>query len=205
MDRKFMILTRPIQEKTRAKQRYLRRKKERRKKNRKPDTTAHKNLNDDSEEEDEEDPSSQEDGETDRPPRHIPMIEEEPQNESYPKKRKHENDDVEMGDSVKENANEFRLPSPRPKSPPYALPSFPLPTLPDAPSKSVLALQGLDKALVDAEIVNPVTLLSISHERDGKAEVGLSKKTKKRLNDLGITELFAGMCRASFENNIHPD
>lgn len=76
--------------------------------------------------------------------------------------------------------------------PQAALPSFPLPALPDAPSKSVLALQGLDKALVDAEIVDPSTLLPIP-EGDEDAGTGLDQKMRKRLRDLGITELFAGL------------
>ena len=72
-----------------------------------------------------------------------------------------------------------------------ALPLFPLPVRPDAPSKSVLAMQGLDQALVDAEIVDPNTLLPIP---DGQEHGGtmLSEKMRKRLRDLGITELFAG-------------
>ena len=49
------------------------------------------------------------------------------------------------------------------------LPSFPLPALPKPPSKSDLAFQGLDQALVDAEIVNPTTLSRIPS--DGEDEV----------------------------------
>ncbi|KAG5731150.1 hypothetical protein E4T56_gene20630, partial [Termitomyces sp. T112] len=70
------------------------------------------------------------------------------------------------------------------------LPSFPLPALPNAPSKFALALQGLDQALVDAELVNPANSLSIP---DGPNDGGtqLSERMRKRLQDLGITELFA--------------
>ncbi|KAH0585413.1 hypothetical protein H2248_008654 [Termitomyces sp. 'cryptogamus'] len=70
------------------------------------------------------------------------------------------------------------------------LPSFPLPALPNAPSKFVLALQGLDQALVDAELVNPANSLSIP---DGPNDGGthLSERMRKRLQGLGITELFA--------------
>ncbi|KAF8183978.1 DEAD-domain-containing protein [Pholiota molesta] len=57
------------------------------------------------------------------------------------------------------------------------LPSFPLPALPNAPSKSLLALQGLDQALISAEL------------DDGGTR--LSERMRKRLRDLGITELFA--------------
>ncbi|KII89763.1 hypothetical protein PLICRDRAFT_108662, partial [Plicaturopsis crispa FD-325 SS-3] len=70
------------------------------------------------------------------------------------------------------------------------LPSFPLPALPNAPSKSVLALQGLDQALVDAELVDPAKTLPIPDGGDD-AGTGLSERTRKRLKELGITDLFA--------------
>ncbi|KJA26267.1 hypothetical protein HYPSUDRAFT_133089 [Hypholoma sublateritium FD-334 SS-4] len=71
-----------------------------------------------------------------------------------------------------------------------SLPFFPLPALPNAPSKSLLALQGLDQALVDAELVSPSAVLPIP---SGKDDCGtrLSERMRKRLRDLGITELFA--------------
>jgi ATP-dependent RNA helicase DDX51/DBP6 len=74
------------------------------------------------------------------------------------------------------------------------LPSFPLPTLPDAPSKSVLALQGLDQALIDADVVHPSTVLPIPDAEDDDGGTRLSAKVRKRLKSIGITELFAGMC-----------
>lgn len=90
-------------------------------------------------------------------------------------------------------------------SPPPAFPSFPLPVAPDAPSKSTLALLGLDKALLDAQIISPsrnVPLDSIDAERSPENENEnesesrqlpvLSQKMKKRLRELGITEFFAG-------------
>ena len=74
---------------------------------------------------------------------------------------------------------------------PTTLPFFPLPVLPDAPSKSVLALQGLDQALVDAEVILPSKVLPIlSGKDDGGTR--LSDRTRSRLRDIGITELFAG-------------
>jgi len=73
-----------------------------------------------------------------------------------------------------------------------ALPSFPLPALPNAPSKSLLALQGLDQALLDAELVSSNTVFAIPQgEDDGGTR--LSERIRKRLCDIGITELFAGM------------
>ncbi|KIK62486.1 hypothetical protein GYMLUDRAFT_501630 [Collybiopsis luxurians FD-317 M1] len=79
-----------------------------------------------------------------------------------------------------EHENVPNSPTPQP-----ALPSFPLPALPNAPSKTTLALQGLDKALVDADIIPPSKTLPINDSQ------GLSEKMRKRLLDLGITELFA--------------
>lgn len=75
-----------------------------------------------------------------------------------------------------------------------ALPSFPLPALPDAPSKSVLALQGLDRALIDADVVDPSTILPIPDAEDDDGGTRLSAKIRKRLKSIGITELFAGKC-----------
>ncbi|KAI5835129.1 DEAD-domain-containing protein [Schizophyllum commune Tattone D] len=78
----------------------------------------------------------------------------------------------------------------RSPTPPAALPSFPIPAQPDAPSKADLALQGLDKALVNAELVDSTQVLSIpADENDGGTN--LSLRTRKRLHELGITELFA--------------
>ncbi|KAF9490804.1 P-loop containing nucleoside triphosphate hydrolase protein [Pleurotus eryngii] len=74
---------------------------------------------------------------------------------------------------------------------PVALPSFPLPSLPNAPSKLVLARQGLDPALLDAEIVDPNTSLTIPSDGEVDGGTYLSRKTRKRLEELGIEELFA--------------
>lgn len=74
-----------------------------------------------------------------------------------------------------------------------ALPSFPQLRRPDAPSKSLLALQGLDKALIEAELVEPDTVLPLdTSDKVQHEETGLDLKTRKRLHELGITELFAG-------------
>jgi len=82
-----------------------------------------------------------------------------------------------------------------PAAPNY-LPSFPLPSGPAPPSKASLSLQGLDKGLIDAEIVDPahtLPLLIRDVNDDTGDSTGLSDKTKLRLQELGITELFAGM------------
>ncbi|KAF9266507.1 DEAD-domain-containing protein [Marasmius fiardii PR-910] len=76
----------------------------------------------------------------------------------------------------------------RSPSPAAVLLSFPLPSFPDTPTESALALQGLDQALMDAEVVDPSTTLSISQQ---STRTGLGDKMQKRLQELGITELFA--------------
>ena len=73
-----------------------------------------------------------------------------------------------------------------------ALPQFPLPTHPDPPSKNELALQGLDRAQIEAELVDPNCTFSIDLDTDNDQSV-LSLKTRKRLIDLGVNELFAGI------------
>lgn len=85
------------------------------------------------------------------------------------------------------------IPPARSLSPEFrgTLPSFPLPALPNAPSKSLLAFQGLDQALISAELVSPSTILPISTDKDDGG-TRLSERMRKRLRDLGITELFAG-------------
>lgn len=72
------------------------------------------------------------------------------------------------------------------------LPSFPSPTAPRAPSKSVLAMQGVDKALIRAEVINPNAVTPLSTAEHDPYDSGLSSKTRRRLLDLGISELFAG-------------
>ena len=73
-----------------------------------------------------------------------------------------------------------------------ALPLFPLPIRPDAPSKTELALQGLDRAQAEAELVDPNSMLSIDLDADNNGSA-LGLKTRRVLIDLGINELFAGI------------
>lgn len=75
------------------------------------------------------------------------------------------------------------------------LPRFPLPRQPEAPSASVLYLQGVDEALIEAEIVDPAKTLPLNTDIDEEEDddgSGLSLKTRQRLAQLGILELFAG-------------
>ena len=71
------------------------------------------------------------------------------------------------------------------------LPKFPLPVLPNAPSRVDLALQGLDQALLEAESIDSSHVLHIAAE-DEDTRLGLSVKMRRSLRDLGIQEFFAG-------------
>jgi hypothetical protein len=86
-------------------------------------------------------------------------------------------------------------PSPPPDFPSTlpALPSFPRPTRPAPPSKAILALQGLDRAIIDAQIVDPASNAPIP--RPGSLDsngLGLDDQMLERLAELGIESLFAG-------------
>lgn len=106
-----------------------------------------------------------------------------------------------------EDMEEAAAPEPaneEPEIPEGTLPSFPLPAHPDAPSQSTLALQGLDKHIVDADIVHPSTVIPIPEGEGDDGGTRLSEKTRRRLKELGITELFAG--KSPFEGPIQcPD
>ncbi|KAJ6570147.1 DEAD-domain-containing protein [Mycena vulgaris] len=182
-------------EKTKAKQRYLKRKKLRRKNKPK---TANGSV---ASSEDEDDAQSVSEADPDEEPSldevlieaDAAQVEDTPRKEKRPKKRQKVVDgaeDVEMGESEAQDVIMVD-PEPAPSVPLSTLPSFPLPALPDAPSKSVLALQGLDQALVGAEIVDATGLLAIPPDGEDDGGTGLSEKTRKRLLDLGIVELFA--------------
>ena len=67
-----------------------------------------------------------------------------------------------------------------------SLPSFPVPAAPNALSKYVLAMQGIDKALVHAEIINAAAVLPILPSGVDE-RTKLSERTRKRLLELGIT------------------
>ena len=96
-------------------------------------------------------------------------------------------EDVEMIDvSYTKSSSHNRTKEPTPIQ---TLPSFPLPVVPDAPPMSVLALQGLDQALLDAEFVDPATTSPVSME-DQDPATGLSLKTRKRLKEIGIEGIF---------------
>jgi ATP-dependent RNA helicase DDX51/DBP6 len=69
--------------------------------------------------------------------------------------------------------------------------SFPMPSQPAPVSKAQLTLQGMDKAMLDAEVVDPSKKESLSLDT-GSIAARLSSRMRKRLKDLEITQLFAG-------------
>jgi ATP-dependent RNA helicase DDX51/DBP6 len=101
------------------------------------------------------------------------------------------------GDVLMDETEET-LPAPEQRGPTPSLPIFPLPTLPNAPSKSTLALQGLDKALIDAEVIDPDVVMPILAEGPDDGGSRLSEKMRKRLSEAGINELFAGVFFSSY-------
>ncbi|KAI0925972.1 hypothetical protein AcW1_008259 [Taiwanofungus camphoratus] len=202
-----------IREKTKAKKRYLKAKKERRKKRkglatttdtvggaRGQDTSASKTgISDDSSEGHETGNESVALGEPE-----VDIPQEVKQDDARPRKRRklekseHEADtafdDAAAASAVYHSSPQIAVSPPshrRSPTPLVALPSFALPSQPDAPSKSTLALQGLDKALIEAEIIDPDQVQTLPSPSDSADVVGLSEKTRKRLKELGISELFA--------------
>ncbi|THV02880.1 DEAD-domain-containing protein [Dendrothele bispora CBS 962.96] len=181
---------------TKAKTRYLKHKKERRKLNKKAkaassnlpqsknfvaeDDTASEKSEEDEDEEAERDEGQQ---------KALPVPTTGTKSPTNARRKKRQKVSVDVEDVEMEVPEDTQPPkSPVPTEP---LPSFPLPALPDAPLKSILALQGLNKGLVDAEIVAPSTLLAISSDASTDGGTILSEKMRRRLHDLGITELFA--------------
>ncbi|KAI9061028.1 DEAD-domain-containing protein [Trametes sanguinea] len=192
--------------KTKAKKRYLKAKKERRKKRKtltKSGAAAgtkatsgkgqHASDESDSSESESESDDGSEAGVT--APKSSPAKRTQTE-ESRPKKRRKldtpERDTPRPQSPVRVPSEPTVTTRPRSPTPPVALPAFPQPRRPDAPSKTVLALQGLDKALIEAEVIDPATTLPLQASQDTQDErSGLSGRMCKRLSDLGIAELFA--------------
>ena len=206
------------QAKTKAKKRYLKAKKERRKKRKvlagntpRADSTTSRRKRDEGDEsgsDEAESSGSESEGasasEQEKAASEIvPSGKRVERDGERPKKRRKvdtEEADARRASSPEEDevAEPLAQPSiaPRTRSPtpPVALPAFPQPRRPEAPSKSVLALQGLDKALIEAEIVDPATTVPLDAANDAHDErTGLSARMRRRLQDLGISELFAGL------------
>ncbi|KAL1937460.1 hypothetical protein VTO73DRAFT_13183 [Trametes versicolor] len=190
--------------KTKAKKRYLKAKKERRKNRTKvvvkgepsgePSTQKKRDESSSSESE-----SSESNG--DASGNESEAVEPTPAKRAQkdaprPKKRRKldtpEAEDVPRATTPEETSIPPVAPRARSPTPPATLPVFPQPRRPDAPSKTVLALQGLDKALIEAQVVDPATTLPLEEDHESRDErTGLSGKMRKRLQELGIAELFA--------------
>ncbi|KAI0768064.1 DEAD-domain-containing protein [Trametes elegans] len=199
--------------KTKAKKRYLKAKKERRKKRKtrtqgqhgtESKTRSEKEKHESSgSDESESSASESEDASENEQEAEAPVpvsAKRAPKDEPRPKKRRKLDTPEATGGLHAASPQEesepppkaLRSPRPRSPTPPVALPAFPQPRRPDAPSKTMLALQGLDKALIEAEVVDPTTALPLEASQDASDErTGLSGKMRRRLHDLGITELFA--------------
>ncbi|KAH9856463.1 DEAD-domain-containing protein [Lenzites betulinus] len=190
--------------KTTAKKRYLKAKKERRKKRKvvgKNENGTTQNVQDESSNSEEEEQSSGNESEDESAPEveaTTPLPAKRTQKDEHrPKKRrKLETPEPEAipRSTIPVEASTSASEPPRPKSLtlPTTLPIFPQPRRPEAPSKTTLALQGLDRALTEAEVVDPATTLALEASQDKEdARTGLSSKMRKRLQELGIAELFA--------------
>jgi len=188
-----------VTSKTKAKKRYLKKKRERRKiraKARVGTLTDSDGAGEDGEgwEDLKESDITMEVAEVEKVTSELPKrLEKRRKVEHFSEEEEEQNMDVDVGSLEEDHgASKVKFPS-RSQSPNFvgALPSFPLPTLPTAPSKVDLALQGLDKALVDAVVVG-----ERSHEPtldlDDDDRLCLSGRMKRRLKELGITNLFAG-------------
>ncbi|KAF8972121.1 P-loop containing nucleoside triphosphate hydrolase protein [Flammula alnicola] len=158
-----------LKEKSKAKQRYLKRKKERRK--HRPKSSA--------EGKNEEVDVDEDAMDTGAPPTLLEVANTVSSPNSVKRRKKHVDMSAEDEEMIVEEGSPMPTRTSHTPELSAALPSFPLPALPNAPSKSLLALQGLDQALIGAELVSPSTVLSIPSGKDDGGQ------------DIGITELFA--------------
>jgi ATP-dependent RNA helicase DDX51/DBP6 len=184
------------QTRTKAKARYLKAKKERRKKRKvlsvphvalKPDTSVQRPPNSS------EDDSS--DGETaseEQRTIHSQALA-GPETEVTKRPKKRRKNQIGSGD---ETMDIYQAPAPERGPRPDTeqeevapLRSFPVPKQPEPPSKSVLARQGLDRSLANAEVIDPTSTLPLQEENHITRR--LSARMRKRLLELGITDLFA--------------
>ncbi|KAK0469813.1 DEAD-domain-containing protein [Desarmillaria tabescens] len=174
-------------EKTKAKKRYLKKKRERRKTRKPTKANDRDQTSQDEGEDNEEVEDDDEDIQMDAP------REETPKSLKPPKKRRKVEAPEESTMDVDEEQVPITSSAPDPVSVPTpgTLPLFPLPALPNLPSRQDLALQGLDQALVDAEFIDPSTSLPIPLGGENDGGTSLSERSRKRLHELGVAHLFA--------------
>ncbi|QRV75007.1 DEAD/DEAH box helicase [Ceratobasidium sp. AG-Ba] len=190
--------------KTKAKQRYLKAKKDRRKKRLKvaptsTDAPVRKQVDslesDSSSDESQQEHLAQKDEDSQVQPDDILRVDQAPELVRQPKHKPKRHttsplptDDEEEGDSMLERST----PPPGIQLDLPALPSFPRPTRPTPPSKAALARQGLDRAILGAEIIDPSSSARVP--RPGEPDLdglGLDDQMRERLVELGIEKLFA--------------
>ncbi|THH07154.1 hypothetical protein EW145_g3572 [Phellinidium pouzarii] len=188
--------------KTKAKARYLKKKKERRK-HRKADAAQLKQSVPAPAPVAEAAPDSDDPSESSDDDEVVPVVAKDKEPPRKRRKTDVTDSEDEEGLAISSFNEDIALaendaPHARSPTPTAAFPSFPLPVVPDAPSKRTLALQGLDKALLGAEIVDPTRTMSVNAldaDRQLIAGAGelqlIGEKMRKRLRDLGINELFA--------------
>jgi ATP-dependent RNA helicase DDX51/DBP6 len=149
------------------------------------------------------------DGDEDHPVEESELPEEEkeaaqpeqPQEATGKHKHKHKRRTALPSEDEADEPMLERTTSPIPTPPPRAyspsslptLPSFPLPTHPAPPSKATLALQGLDRAILEAEVINPAASAPLPRLGDpDPLGLGLDDQMRDRLVELGVDSLFAG-------------
>ncbi|KEP53057.1 DEAD-box helicase family protein [Rhizoctonia solani 123E] len=188
--------------KTKSKARYLKAKKERRKKRLKVAVAAGDAPSQKDALLTSEDESSDEEADID--PEGLVLVDTTkaplPSESSEPPKKKHKKSNKEREPSpLDHDGDELMTEEPlhsssRPTSPIElpTLPAFPLPTQPTPPSKAALALQGLDKAILDAEIIdlNATARVPAPNEPD-PLDLGIGDRMRERLAEIGIESLFA--------------
>ncbi|CUA68560.1 ATP-dependent RNA helicase dbp6 [Schizosaccharomyces pombe 972h-] [Rhizoctonia solani] len=185
--------------KTKSKARYLKAKKERRKKRLKAaaanaPSQKHARLASEDESSDEEASINPE-----APTKLDTLKELSPSESSEPPKKKHKsNKELEpspLGHDGDDLITKVLSNSPaRPTSPLElpTLPAFPLPTQPAPPSKAALALQGLDKAILDAGVIDPKATARVPAPGEpDSSDLGINDRMRERLAELGIESLFA--------------
>ena len=98
-------------------------------------------------------------------------------------------------DQAEEQEKNKSMPSLERSPTPPPLVAFPLPRLAPAPDASVLARQGLPKGLEDATFIDQSLRVEVEGLSVEGRDEALSVNMRRRLNEIGIEDFFAGMLR----------
>ncbi|QRV89703.1 DEAD/DEAH box helicase [Ceratobasidium sp. AG-Ba] len=190
--------------KTKAKQRYLKAKKDRRKKRLKVTSTStdapvRKQVgsleSDSSSDESQQEHLAQKDENSQVQPDDTLRVDRAPELIRQPKHKpkRHTTSPLPTDDEEEdESMLECSTPPPDIQLDLPALPSFPRPTRPTPPSKAALARQGLDRAILEAEIIDPSSSTRVPRPGEPDSDgLGLDDQMRERLVELGIEKLFA--------------